>query len=229
MASLRDLLCAEMYQLRHRKSFWICALFALLVELVNGFLHGGDQVETMTLLLEIIGLLTCALFAGSFVCTDFVNRTIYHTLTAGKSRRCVWISKYLAYGAACLGLLLINILAANVSILIFHYDQLAWSDPAWLSVLGYTFCGIVYDMCLVSLFFLLALQIKENGLTIAIAVVLTALMIASSELLWVDRLLPLLTPQLSLQSIPINNCLLLLLLPCLTALLGTGLFDRCSL
>lgn len=70
---------------RHRKSFWICALFALLVELVNGFLHGGDQVETMTLLMEIIGLLTCALFAGSFVCTDFVNRTIYHALTAVKA------------------------------------------------------------------------------------------------------------------------------------------------
>lgn len=224
-----DLLQAELYKMYHCKTLTICVVFVLAIELVNGFLHGGDQIGTMILLMEIIGLVACALFAGAFVCTDFSHKTVYHTLTSGKSRACVWFSRYLAYSAACLLLLLINALAVNGSVIFFHNDQLSLAALIWPSILGYTIGGMIYDLCLVSVFFLIAMQIKESGLTIAISVILTGLIIANSDLFWVDRLLPLLTPQINALSIPTTNCLLLLLLPCLVALLGIGLFKRCRL
>lgn len=229
MAFWGDLVHAELYKLLKRKTLALCLAFVLAIEMINGFLHGGDQIKTMTLLMEIIGLITCALFAGLFVCTDFSSRTIYHILTSGKSRVCVWLGKYLAYFAACFVLLLVNVLAANISLLLFRSDQLALSDLAWQFVLGYSTAGVIYDLCLVSLFFLIAMQIKESGLTIAIAVVLVGLMVANSQLLWTDRLLPVLAPQANFQSIPISNFLLLWLLPGLAALMGIGLFKRCRL
>lgn len=48
----------------------ICLVFTIGIELLNAFLHGGKQVGTMTLLIKIIGLITCLLFAGLFSGND---------------------------------------------------------------------------------------------------------------------------------------------------------------
>ena len=48
----------------------ICLVFTAGIEFVNSFLHGGNQIDTMTLLIEIIGLISCALFSGLSVGTQ---------------------------------------------------------------------------------------------------------------------------------------------------------------
>lgn len=131
----------------------ICLVFTAGIEFVNSFLHGGNQIDTMTLLIEIIGLISCALFSGLSVGTDFSGRTIIHTVTSGKSRSCVWVSKYLSFFMACIVLLSVNSLAANAGFLLFHRTGLVFSLTGMTAVVLYTFAGIVYDLCLASLLY----------------------------------------------------------------------------
>ena len=54
-----NLLQAELYKITHTKVMAICLVFTAGIEFVNSFLHGGNQIDTMTLLIEIIGLISC--------------------------------------------------------------------------------------------------------------------------------------------------------------------------
>ena len=44
------------------------------------------------------------------------------------------------------------------------------------AVVLYTFAGIVYDLCLASLFFIITMQIKESGISIAVSTLYVAVM-----------------------------------------------------
>lgn len=221
-----NLLQAELYKITHTKVMAICLFFTAGIEFLNSFLHGGNQIDTMTLLVEIIGLIICALFSGLFIGTDFSGRTIIHTVTSGKSRSCVWISKYLSFFMACIVLLSVNALAANAGFLLFHRAGLVFPLTGMTAVVLYTFAGIVYDLCLASLFFMITMQIKESGISIAVSTLFVAVMISNSELLWVDRMFPLLNAQTVMNGIPFRHFLALLPVPVIVLCAGLQFFKR---
>ena len=214
-----NLIGAELYKTTHRKTFGICLVFAAAVEFLNGFLHGGDQIDTMTLLIEIIGLLTCALFAGLFIGADFSSRTIFHAVTSGKNRACVWISKYLSFMAVSLIILLVNILAVNVSVILFHGTSSILLPQDFIPVLAYDIAGVCYDLCLASLFFLISMVVKEGGISIAVSTVLIGVIISNSRFLWVDRLFP-------LGTVPAGSFLLIIPVPLAAMFIGIMLFKK---
>lgn len=221
-----NLLRAELYKTTHRKILGICLVFVAIIELFNGFLHGGNQIDTMTLLGEIIGLVTCALFAGIFIGNDFSNRTIIHNITSGKSRACVWLSKYMVFFVNSLIILFINTLAANVGVILFHGMKSGLLAANFIAILGYSMAGIFYDLCLVSIFFLVIMQVKDSGISIAISTVLVGAIISNSKIFWVDRLFPLLNSYTIKNDIPIVSLLIITLLPFIIMLIGIALFKR---
>lgn len=221
-----NLLRAEIYKTGHRKALGICLAFTIIIELLNSFLHGGNQVDTMALLIEIIGLITCVLYAGLSIGNDFSSRTIFHTVTSGKSRFCVWISKYLSYFAVCFLLLLVNTLAINGGVLLFHRGDAVISANALPSIFVYSCAGILYDLCLVSLFFFITMQVKDSGISIAVCTVLAGGIISNSKLLWVDRLFPLFSTQTVMNDIPTCNFLMVLLVPWAVLVFGVLLFRK---
>lgn len=223
---MSNLFRAELYKTIHRQSFGICITFAIIVEFINGFLHGGNLVDTMTLLVEIIGLVTCALFAGLFIGNDFGNRTIFHTATSGKSRVCVWISKYLAYFVVGFIILLVNALAINISFILFHGIKAGVLAENLVGIFIYSLAGIFYDLCLVSIFFLVTMQAKDSGISIAISIVSVGAIISNYKVFWVDRLFPLLNCDTIMGNIPITSLLIIIVLPLVLMLVGIILFKQ---
>lgn len=221
-----NLLNAELYKIIHRSTIGICLVFTVVIEFVNGFLHGGNQIGTLTLLIEIIGLVSCALFAGLFTCADFSSRTIFHAVTSGKNRISVWFSRYLTFLITSFILLLVNQFAVFASFLLFHGIDRILTINELLSIALYTVSGIIYDLCLVSFFFFVAMQVRESGVSIAVSVVLTGIMISSSGILWVDRIFPLPNPRSILNSIPISSLCPVLLLTLLLILSNVLLFQK---
>lgn len=223
---MSDLLRAELCKITHTKALAICLAFTSGIELVNGFLHGGSQIGTMTLLTEIIGLITCVLFSGLFIGADFSSRTMILTVTSGKSRSCVWISKYLSFSLACIVILIVNALAVNAGFLLFHGSDLVFHWTDFTSIVLYTFAGIVYDLCLTSLFFIITMQLKESGTSIAASTLLVAVMISNSKLLWVDRLFALGNGHGIMEHIPFGNVLAILLVPVIVVWGGMKGFEQ---
>lgn len=221
-----NLLRAELYKTIHRKSLSICLAFTITIEFLNGFLHGGNQIDTMTLLVEIIGLVTCALFAGLFIGNDFSSRTIFHTITSGKSRICVWISKYLAFFVVSFIILFVNALTINISVILFHGMTSGFLAENLIDIFIYNIAGIFYDLCLVSIFFLVTMQVKESGISIAISTVLVGVIISNSKVFWVDRMFPLFNSYMIMSNIPIINLMIITTLPFILMLVGIILFKR---
>lgn len=223
---MSNLLQAEIYKIIHRKPLGICLLFPVIIEFVNGFLHGGDQPGTMTLLMEIIGLISCSLFAGLFIGADFSSRTMIHTVTAGKNRVLIWISRYLSFLITSFVILLANMLAAYASFLSFHGIDVAFTAIECIAVIIYTAAGIFYDLCLVSFFFFITMLVKESGISIAVSVVISGILIANSNVFWVDRLFPLINAQAIMSSIPVRNLLIVVLISLGLMLSGSLLFQK---
>lgn len=224
-----NLIRAEIYKIVHRKTLKICMAFIIVIEFLNAFLHGGTQLGTMTLLIEIIGLMACALFSGLSVGAEYGSRTIFHTVTSGKSRGCVWFSKFTAFSVGCLLILAVNALAVDTGFLLFHgmgTEIVRHAGSKIASMLTYTVAGMFYDLCLVSLFFFLAMQIRESGIAIAASAALTALIISNSDFLWVDRLFPLMNGDAAVELIPMGIFLIVILIPVVVIGAGIWVFGR---
>lgn len=221
-----NLIGAEIYKMVHRKTLKICIAFTVAIEFMNAFLHGGSQIDTMTLLIEIIGLVACALFAGLFIGAEYGSRTLFHAVTSGKSRSHVWSCKFIAFLAGCAFILAVNVLAVDAGFLLFHGMTMSLGKSDIAAVGIYTVAGMIYDLCLVSLFFFIAMQIRESGMSIAASTVLAALMFSNSKFLWVDRLFPLINGSAAVGLIPVGSFLIVILVPIVVMGVGIGVFGR---
>lgn len=92
------LLHAEFYKLLHDRIYWIASAAILLF---NTILLSGSSVLSLTgkealpesMKKEIATVLIVCIYEGLFLGDDFANRTLYHGLSAGKSRSCVLFAK----------------------------------------------------------------------------------------------------------------------------------------
>lgn len=117
--SMANLLNAEFYKLRHKRSFWVTLLIAVFLEnilLMDGLLRTSVlwqaslyNAPQLYFLLIIFG----ALFIGD----EFENRTFQSLISAGHSRGQILFAKTAAYMTACVLLvmtpLLLHVLTAG--------------------------------------------------------------------------------------------------------------------
>ena len=92
------LLHAEFYKLFHDRIYWIASAAILLFNMI---LLSGSSILSLTgrealaesMKKEIATVLIVCIYEGLFLGDDFANRTLYHGLSAGKSRSCVLFAK----------------------------------------------------------------------------------------------------------------------------------------
>jgi len=225
-----NLFKAELYKLRHGKELKICIAIVFVIGLLNVFLHGDDEIGLLSFMSEIIGLIACALFAGLYLGNEFYKKTILYSVTSGNSRITVLLSKYLTYLIACIVILAFNALVMNGFYVAFN----GWGQPVTGSavsfILGYSIAGIFYDLCIISIPFLIVMLLKDTGISIVVSVVAIGSILACSEIFWVDRIFPISIMTENLKNfLPLNSILAILIIPVVAIGTSGALFRKADI
>ena len=99
------LLRAEWFKLFHDQSFWVtlaaAVLFNVLIFSGSPILNSsGAQALKLSMVKEVATAMIVCIYGGIFIGGDFFDRTLYHGLTAGKSRTAVLWAKIIVFSAA---------------------------------------------------------------------------------------------------------------------------------
>ena len=100
-----NLLRAEWYKLFHDKIFAItlaaCVLFNTLIFSGSSILScSGSEALQQCMKKEIMTAMIVCIYGGTFLGSDFADRTMYHGLTAGQSRGAVLHAKIIVFSFA---------------------------------------------------------------------------------------------------------------------------------
>ncbi len=176
------LLHTEFYKLFHDKIYWIT--FAALV-LFQMILFSGSPVLNLTgqmALTEsmnkiIATILIVCIYGGLFLGDDFASRTLYHGLTAGKSRNSVLFAKAIVYAIAADGLLFLF----PILLVLICTIRNGWSNIVSAEIpLNLVFTAAAYlilGFAVSALSLLAAACFRDVGRTIGIPILLYFVMI----------------------------------------------------
>lgn len=175
------LLHAEFYKLGHDKIYWITFAAILLFNMI--LLSGssvlnftGQEVLAESIKKEIVTILIVCIYEGLFIGDDFAGRTLYHSLSAGKSRSSVLFAKSAVSLIAADGLLfffpLLLILTCTVK---NGWGSSALVQPQSLIFLAAAFLILGFAVGGISL--LAAVCFRDVGRTIGIPILLYFFMI----------------------------------------------------
>ena len=222
---MKKIISAECLKMRYGTGMKLCLFFVIALSAINAGLHmSRDEYGTMYFMSEIFGLVISALFAGLFLSREYGNKTLYHTLHTGCSRTQIYFAKYISYMVSCFCFLALNM---EVLFLTVMFLGKLGGEVSVVTVLVYVLAGIGYDMCLAGVFFFMGMMIKDSGITVTAGIIISAWMVASSEILWTDRTYPLALERYEiLQAIPVMNLSLTFAVTMLVVVVGSFLFRR---
>ncbi len=215
---MKKIISAECLKMRYGTGMKLCLFFVIALSAINAGLHmSRDEYGTMYFMSEIFGLVISALFAGLFLSSEYGNKTIYHTLHTGCSRTQIYFAKYISYMVSCFCFLALNM---EVLFLTVMFLGKLGGEVSVVTVLVYVLAGIGYDI-------FLGRMIKDSGITVTAGIIMSAWMVASSEILWTDRTYPLALERYEiLQAIPVMNLSLTFAVTMLVVVVGSFLFRR---
>lgn len=100
-----NLLHAEWYKLLHDRIFWVTSAVVILLNVIifsgNSILNrSGLQALKISMTKEIISAMIACIYGGLFIGGDFIDRTFYHGLMAGKSRSFALWAKLIVFAVA---------------------------------------------------------------------------------------------------------------------------------
>lgn len=222
---MNKIISTELLKMRYSKCMKICSIFIITLSAINVVLHmSRDEYGTMYFMSEIFGLVISALFSGLSISSEFGKKTIYHTLQTGSNRTQIYFAKYVSYIVSCFILLLVN---AGMLFLTVQLLGKLHNDIPVQYVLVYVLAGIFYDLCLIGIFFLIGMLIKDSGVTVTIGIIISAFMIVSSEILWTDRTYPFaLSKGEILSAIPILNLIITFVITTIIVIIGSFIFRK---
>ncbi|HEX3027308.1 MAG TPA: hypothetical protein VHR42_08820 [Clostridia bacterium] len=175
------LLHAEFYKLVHDKIYWITFTAILLFNMI--LLSGssvlsftGQEALAESMEKEIVTILIVCIYEGLFIGDDFAGRTLYHSLSAGKSRSSVLFAKSAVSLIAADGLLfffpLLLILTCTV--------KNGWGASAFVQpqrMISMTIAFLILGFAVGGISLLAAVCFRDVGRTIGIPILLYFFMI----------------------------------------------------
>lgn len=211
---MKSLLKIEYKKFLYSYSLWVIIAVLVLSSCLSVFsnVYEDSLILSKTLYADSMVLLIAgAIYAGLCVTPDFANGFIRHSLVVCKRRVYIIFAKFIHFIGGCVILLVIYPLV-TVLISIFYYN---FQNPMLLIK------DCIFDMLRVlpyyctmfSIFFMIAILSKRDGITLGITIPLSILLVVFTE-----RLLPNLdflkyTPIIQIQEIlenGINNTIFLL-------------------
>lgn len=176
------LLHIEWYKLVRDKIYWILLAVIVLVNLI--ILSGGQQFSLSgysflknIMQKEIITIMMASIYGGLFVGRDFEDCTLYHEITAGKSRIQVLSAKITVFLLALNGLILIFPMLA----IIYCTLKNGWGIPFTAGMefyLLFVFIALLLLNCAIGMISMLAaVCFRDVGRTIGIPIILFFIMI----------------------------------------------------
>jgi len=177
-----NLLHVEWYKLVRDKIYWILLAVIVLVNLL--ILSGGQQFSLSgysflktIMQKEIITIMLASIYGGLFVGRDFENCTLYHEITAGRSRIQVLLAKTIVFLLALNGLILIFPILGIICCILKN----GWGIPFTTEMgfyLLFVFIALVLLSCAIGMISMLAaVCFQDVGRTIGIPIILFFIMI----------------------------------------------------
>lgn len=174
---MRNLLRAEWYKLIHDKIFAItlaaCVLFNALIFSGSPILScSGSEALQQCLKKEIMSAMIVCIYGGTFLGSDFADRTMYHGLTTGQSRSVVFRAKIIVFSvAADLMLFLFPFLLAVICTIRNGWGT-AVSTGLVLHLFGIVFALLFLGFAISAISLPAAVCFRDVGRTIGIPIVL---------------------------------------------------------
>lgn len=223
-----NLLKAEMYKLKYSKELKICTLLIVILGIINISFHGMEsgKISLTSEGREMIGLLVCTLFAGMYIGAEFSHKTIYHPVISGYKRFSVLVSKYISYLVACSIILITNLLMMGGLYSFFYGWGEAFTSAEFQLIATYSIVGLFLDLCVVSISFFIAFQLKDTGTSIAVSLVAMGIILITSQTFWEKIAYYIADGTLILEGIPIMMTILLVLLPVLVLFISNLFFSK---
>lgn len=176
------LLRTERYKLLHDKIYWITFAVILLFNVI--ILSGsstlnftGHRALTESMKKEIATVLITYIYGGIFIGSDFVDRTLYHSLMAGKSRNAVLVAKSIVFAIAADGLLFLFPLLLILTCTVKNGWGMTVSGGMVLHLIGVIAALLILGFATSELSLLAAVCFRDVGRTIGIPIVLCFMMI----------------------------------------------------
>ncbi len=176
------LLHTERYKLFHDKIYWITlavvVLFNILVLSGSTVLNlSGYKALTEIMKKEILTVLIACTYGGLFIGGDFVERTLYHGLMAGKSRSSVLFAKSIVFAIATDGLLFVFPLLLVLTCTIKNGWGMTGSAGMVLHLIGVIAALLILGFAISAVSLLVAVCFRDVGRTIGISISLCFVMI----------------------------------------------------
>lgn len=173
-----NLLKLEFYKLKHSKPFILISLIIIVGELSNVLKSGsitGKRAFTGGILDIATIMLLGSIFAGLFIGTDFVNRTINQEVTAGNSRLSIFFSKVIILFISIEILMLIYPITA----VIVNTSLNGWGEPVTISTVIYilrtVFLRMILDVSCLGLWMFFAFLFRDVTKTMGVSILTLAL------------------------------------------------------
>lgn len=181
-----NLLKAELYKLTHSKELKICVLLLFILGLINTYFGGSDCARDSLIgeSTDMFALMACTLFSGMSIATEFTKKTIYHPITSGSNRLAVLLSKYITYLIACLIFYVTTYLVMGPLYALFYGWGVPLTQTEITFILTYSLLDIFFGLCVASLPFFIAIQLKDTGISIAVGAVVMGLIFTTSQMFW---------------------------------------------
>lgn len=181
-----NLLKSDLYKLKYSKELLLSTLVVIIFGIIN-VMTGSDESGKDYFTREFTdwgSMIGCTLFAGMFIGKDFANRTIYHSITIGKRRLSILLSKYITYLTGCSLMIIINLLISSAIYPLVH----GWGHPMdsgeIVFILTYSMTHLILNLCITSLPFMIAVLIKDTGIATAMAGVIMGGIVVLSNTFW---------------------------------------------
>lgn len=167
-----NLLKLQFYKLKHSKPFILVSLITIGGELLNVLINGtitGKRAFASSVLDIALIMVLGSIFAGLFIGTDFVNRTINQEITAGNSRLSVFFSKVFVLFIATEILMLIYPITSSI----INTTLNGWGETFNISTLVYILRTVIIRMVLdarcLSLWIFFAFLFKDVAKTMGVS------------------------------------------------------------
>lgn len=172
---------AEFYKLVHDRIYWITLAAILLFNMIlfsgsSALSFTGQEALAESMKKEIVTVLIVCIYGGLFIGDDFANRTLYHGLSAGKSRSSALFAKSAVFLIAADGLLFFFPLLLILTCTIKN----GWGSPASVqpqSLILIIASFLVLGFAVGALSLLAAVCFRDVGRTIGIPILLYFFMI----------------------------------------------------
>ncbi|MGL4335269.1 MAG: ABC transporter permease [Turicibacter sp.] len=181
-----NLLKSDLYKLKHSKELKICLLLLLILGIITIYFGGSNSARESLLneSTDMFALMACTLFSGMSLAAEFTKKTIYHPITSGSQRLSVLMSKYITYLITCL----IFYITAYFIMGGLYAAFYGWGAPLTQSelsfILTYSLLDIFFGLCIASIPFFIAMQLKDTGISIAVSAVVMGLIFTTSQMFW---------------------------------------------